>query len=389
MLIRGLLVFLLLSGTEIYVGPALAKTPTSASSSTSQTTASRLRRLAWWPTSTAPERQQYTGSQACATCHRSLAATQSTSRMARASALPSASPEFQANPRLQLKQPGILTTITASPHGAEYAVETGGHAKSGKLLWSMGAGKMGQTFIVESGNNLYEGQLSYFTALRGLDLTPGHESAAGTSDVDLAFGTLQTSDIAQRCFACHTTASSSRGRLDTRHAMPGVGCEACHGPGARHVESMTQQRPQQFEQTIFNPADLDAVGLVDFCGACHRSSADIRADSPQSAINVRFQPYRLAKSRCWSKPDDRLTCVACHDPHAPLVEDIAAYDGKCLACHADAKSPRGAGVTAQTCTVASARCVSCHMPRYVVPQMHGAFTDHYIRIVRPGEKFPL
>jgi hypothetical protein len=29
------------------------------------------------------------------------------------------------------------------------------------------------------------------------------------------------------------------------------------------------------------------------------------------------------------------------------------------------------------------------MPKYQVPQMHGKFTDHDIRIVRPGDPYPL
>jgi hypothetical protein len=32
--------------------------------------------------------------------------------------------------------------------------------------------------------------------------------------------------------------------------------------------------------------------------------------------------------------------------------------------------------------------VSCHMPKVDVPEMHYAFTDHWIRIVRPGETYP-
>jgi hypothetical protein len=27
-------------------------------------------------------------------------------------------------------------------------------------------------------------------------------------------------------------------------------------------------------------------------------------------------------------------------------------------------------------------CVSCHMPKYAVPEMHFRFTDHLIRVVR-------
>ena len=29
------------------------------------------------------------------------------------------------------------------------------------------------------------------------------------------------------------------------------------------------------------------------------------------------------------------------------------------------------------------------MPKYDVPEMHAKFTDHFIRIVRPGEPYPI
>jgi formate-dependent nitrite reductase cytochrome c552 subunit len=30
--------------------------------------------------------------------------------------------------------------------------------------------------------------------------------------------------------------------------------------------------------------------------------------------------------------------------------------------------------------VATTKCVTCHMPKYDVPEMHYSFTDHLIRI---------
>ena len=61
-----------------------------------------------------------------------------------------------------------------------------------------------------------------------------------------------------------------------------------------------------------------------------------------------------------------------------------AYDEKCLACHASrggAKQKKNIGAA---CPNNTSNCVSCHMAKYTVPEMHGEFTDHFIRIVRPG-----
>lgn len=38
------------------------------------------------------------------------------------------------------------------------------------------------------------------------------------------------------------------------------------------------------------------------------------------------------------KGDARITCVACHDPHKPLVRNTASYDEKCLKCRANTGS---------------------------------------------------
>jgi hypothetical protein len=97
--------------------------------------------------------------------------------------------------------------------------------------------------------------------------------------------------------------------------------------------------------------------------------------------SVRFQPYRLEKSRCWGKGDDaRITCMACHDPHQPLVHETRAYDMKCLACHTPKRYSKADAVL-RSCGVGTSNCVSCHTPKVDVPEAHASFTDHYIRVV--------
>ena len=72
-----------------------------------------------------------------------------------------------------------------------------------------------------------------------------------------------------------------------------------------------------------------------------------------------------------------------------LVHDEATYDEKCLACHitAPAKKDRR-DHPGNACPVENKNCVACHMPKVVVPVMHAPFTDHRIRIVRPGAPYP-
>src|SRR5208282_4795575 len=122
---------------------------------------------------------------------------------------------------------------------------------------------------------------------------------------------------------------------------------------------------------------------VDFCGACHSTWADVvEAHRKIGLARIRFEPYGLEQSRCWgTNGDRRITCVACHDPHRPLVHEPSAYDSRCLACHgARTESQKPAAKT--VCKVAASNCVTCHMPKYELPEMHALFTDHDIRVVR-------
>jgi hypothetical protein len=98
-------------------------------------------------------------------------------------------------------------------------------------------------------------------------------------------------------------------------------------------------------------------------------------------------PYRLEKSRCWGNGDARITCVACHDPHRPLVQDAADYDRHCLSCHVKKGSQPTADHPGTACATGTEKCATCHMRKYEVQGMHYNFTDHMIRVVKPGERF--
>lgn len=125
-------------------------------------------------------------------------------------------------------------------------------------------------------------------------------------------------------------------------------------------------------------AKLGSEEVSSLCGTCHRTWEDITTNGPRGAVNVRFQPYRLASSKCYDAADRRIACTACHDPHNDLQKDIGAYDQKCLACHA----------TGKACPKATGQCASCHMPATTIPGIHFTFRDHWIRVVKEGERYP-
>jgi len=141
---------------------------------------------------------------------------------------------------------------------------------------------------------------------------------------------------------------------------------------------------------IFDPAKLNPVDGADFCGSCHGTWWDVKLAGLEGMANIRAQPYRLEKSRCWGKKGDaRLTCVACHDPHQNLVRDTGSYDKNCLSCHLAATSMKpDSDHPGPACKVSTKDCASCHMPTYEDSAMHYTFTDHDIRVVRPGAPYP-
>ena len=153
---------------------------------------------------------------------------------------------------------------------------------------------------------------------------------------------------------------------------------------------MTAHNPEQGATEIMDPAGLSPADSVDFCGACHTTWADVvEAASKPGPENIRFEPYGLEQSRCWgTNGDARITCVACHDPHQPLVHEPSAYDSKCLACHGLRSVSKKPAAAKSMCKVATSNCVTCHMPKYDLPQTHAVFTDHEIRVVREGALDP-
>lgn len=268
-----------------------------------------------------------------------------------------------------------------------YSVRDAKNALSVPVNWIFGNGEFGRTFLYEHNGNYYESRLSYYSGARALDFTVGNPGQS-PGRLDAALGRRMFLDEVPRCFGCHATAASTDGQFDTSHLMPGVTCEACHGPGAAHVAQMSMGSDPS-ATLIFNPSHLNAVDSVDYCGACHRTSADVALLGVVGIVTLRFPAYRLERSPCWGKEGDaRLTCTACHDPHTNLVHQPTAYDDKCLQCHAGRDTSKaGTRNHPPACRVGRSGCVECHMPKHEIPNMHATFTDHRIGIYAPGAPF--
>jgi hypothetical protein len=349
----------------------------------SLTTKERIYGSGWWPTKGDPAAKEYAGEAACAKCHGDISALQHTTPMYHAGTPASQSTILAKHPSLKFREGSYSYSFDQTASAVTYSASDGVDSDARIVAWAFGDGEIGQTYLLKKNDRYIESRLSYYTATNALDITTG-QSGEVPFDLQEAFGHALSSDTAQHCFGCHTTAASTSGVFEPEKGVPGITCEACHGPGAKHVAAMSAGQERQAATTITNPASLSPVDSVDFCGACHRTWSDVAVSMPANlgVVAVRFQPYRLEKSRCWGKTGDaRITCVACHDPHKPLVRGIEAYDTKCLTCH---RSTGGSqpGATVAACKVSASHCASCHMPKYEIPQTHAFFTDHDIRIVR-------
>jgi hypothetical protein len=351
------------------------------------TTQERIEHSVWWPTSGRALRDDFLGSQACAECHSVLVKSQAQHAMARASVTAAKSSLLRDHADQHFTIEGYDYKIIADANGSfRYKVSDSKNALSGPLDWAFGAGKVGQSFLSEQNGRFHEIRFSYFDTVHFFGVTP-NQSDHSADSLEKAAGRVLSGAEAQRCFGCHTTASTSGNRFDPANAMPGVTCEGCHGPGTKHVSAMKSGDLETGSAAIVNPRTLKPVALVDFCGACHTTWWDAKRIGASGVANVRFQPYRLEASRCWGSGDERLTCPACHNPHQPLVREVTAYDSRCLACHARSDRTESTADRAHVCPVGKGSCVTCHMPKFEVPDMHYQYTDHRIRIVKAGEGF--
>jgi hypothetical protein len=359
-------------------------------------TEDRLLFRGWWPRHSTPAADEYVGPAQCARCHPGKAATQKNTPMGRTADLVANSDILPSGSRLTFQAGNISYEIVAAEGQDTFKVADGARSNSAPLSWSFGDGHIGQSWLFERNGEFYESRVSYFDTLKALDFTPGRKLTE-PHDLEQAMARPVSGDELVRCFACHTTASTIGEKFDRRRIIPGITCEACHGPGLTHVvahemaylQGQTWQTGQE-PDLIFDPGKLSPVDAVDFCGACHGTWWDVKLGGLTGLGNIRAQPYRLEKSRCWGKKGDaRLTCVACHDPHQELVRDSASYDRNCLSCHLTSTSATPTtDHPGPACKVSTKNCASCHMPKHEDSGMHYTFTDHYIRVVRPGAPYP-
>ena len=330
---------------------------------------------------------RYVGNKACADCHAEQA-KQLNTPMAQALEVAPDCRIVNARGKLTFRNGPYTYNIAREGGSIVYSISDGKDTITKPILYCFGQGHVGQTFVFRHNDMFYETRVSYFEKLHALDFTIGHRSTVPTSLED-ALGRAIAGEEPQQCFGCHSTGAVSGVELKLDQLKPGIGCEACHGPGEKHLVAMKAKKMDEPE--IFNPRALGGSELSQsFCGTCHTSFEQAMLQPGQSGINnIRFQPYRMFNSRGHNTNDPRISCLACHNPHEHLQKDTAYYDQKCLACHlTTSKETKTERRSAPACPVSTNKCATCHMPKVELTGMHAQFTDHWIRIAKPNEPAP-
>lgn len=326
---------------------------------------------------------------ACVGCHADEARWQPDTPMGRGMQWPDLDPLFKTHRELTFRKGAYSYTVQTTGNQPTYSVTDGTRTISLPIHWSFGKGA--QTWVLEKDGQLLESIVSYYPSIDGLEITTG-DSALTPQNLDEAVGRKLRESEPKDCFGCHSTGAVSNGMLHLDRLQPGVTCEHCHTGAASHMVAAVQG--EAYETAPPDLRKLSTEDISNFCGQCHRTWETVVRSGWRGEVDVRFQPYRLANSQCFDGTDPRISCIACHNPHRDLVRDDSSYDGKCLACHATKSGAATVAAAAanhrdaKACTVASANCVSCHMPKVKLPNGLMTFHDHEIRIVKPGAPYP-
>jgi tetratricopeptide (TPR) repeat protein len=209
---------------------------------------------------------------------------------------------------------------------------------------------------------LIETRYLHSTHTNGLVLSPGFPAEKPNSH-ETAIGRALAPDFEKKCLTCHGEPSSGS-------TIGGVHCEACHGPGQAHLQSVAAGKPKS---GIINPARLTNPELLERCGQCHGGFADLSDPLPDDLL-ISNQANALKNSECYIQSGAALSCIRCHDPHQDSPDVAARSVAACRSCHDRSVQKRAA-----LCPVNQKdSCLDCHMPEVT----KGSFTmsDHWIRV---------
>ena len=309
---------------------------------------------------------------------------------------------------------------TMGPDGEpqDYAIAyTFGFKPLQQYLVDIGDGHLQALNVAWDARPPSEGGQRWFHLQPGEDMSPANPF----------FWTRHYQNWNSRCADCHSTGvernySPASHRFETTYRDINVACEACHGPGARHVELVGSGRysadetgfDHQLEPrlswsfdegaAIAKPdvaepaAGANGAAWPDTCGACHSRRLQL-ATGTAGAFHDRYLLQLIEPPFYFEDGQIRdevfvtgsflqsrmhqagVTCGDCHEPHSGELR--AEGNALCAQCHQpsvfDRESHHGFS------PASSAQCVDCHMPARTYMQVDDR-RDH--SFVVPGRRKP-
>jgi Tfp pilus assembly protein PilF len=356
----------------------------------------------------------YVGDSACVSCHAAEATAYEQHGM---------SQSFHRWTAATRVETPLTTALVHDATGFAYTVEESGgqlyqverltgpdgkklHELRRRMDYVTGSGNVARTYFTDENGRLFQLPLTWYRE-HGWDFSPGYRVSNARFDRVMP----------DRCVACHSSYPKALPHVEGKYVTvrAGIGCERCHGPGAVHVKERVAKAPRDsgYDKSIVNPARLPLARRLDVCEQCHvhtavsvlREGKDEFSYLPSQALRDQWAFFkqagsidivshadRLRQSACFLAAQSTarpLECATCHDPHrAPATAETRSQP--CAGCHTpEALARRLTSADARATHAAGSDCASCHMPKVGergVP--HGTFTDHWIRVVKPGAPPP-
>lgn len=326
------------------------------------------------------------------------------------------------------QQGGELYQSVTENNKSGHALYTSTH----KLDYVSGGERTGYSYLYRVGGWMFQAPLSYYAPTNTWELSPGYAAD------DPGFARVITTG----CLVCHNGQPEPVARRDGLYKDPpfrfgelGIGCEACHGPGALHIKEMQERkgrvlRANEVDTSIVNPAKLSPRLADDICQLCHHAGdavvnlpgkgdtdfrpgtelaetmeilkLPIKPEQREEANRLETRPpvrgslemalwwknSTMELSRCYTASHGKLTCSICHSTHhGPAAgEEKAAYRAACLTCHTEASCALKPDAPERIAV--SDYCVACHMERRPVAGIAHS-NDTKRRIVRyAGQPLP-
>lgn len=213
------------------------------------------------------------------------------------------------------------------------------------------------TYLIGGANNY-----ARFTDSKGYVITgPGAQWSLDGKTLTPFKPDIEAGTLTYACIKCHTvgwkeSGTYARGVQNELKGIPGtwfengVGCEACHGPGRKHV-ALNKKRDIKKEG-----GDLKIVSHreSDMCGTCHTRTDNNNIIVVADDLIMNYQQYsELMRSR---KAKFKISCVSCHNPHATSKGGVG-ITSRCADCHMG-KNKKNVKIRA----MADLACTDCHMP---------------------------